>query len=245
MPRVENLQENYSRSSRYLWQDIMEHIPLPTVEEDEKSSKSSKSSKKSKKEVKKPAGKVQRIRIYPNQQERLKLRRWMGTARWTYNRCLIAVEKENIKREKKDLRALCLNAKNFKNTNLKWVLEAPYDIRDEAMNDLLKGYSSNFTSNHKKFKMKFRSKKDPQQSIAILSKHWGRSRGEYSFLSKMKSAEPLPSKLEYDSRLVMNRLGEYYLCIPKPLEIRAENQGPILQKVFIYFLLYYLDYLLN
>ena len=38
--------------------------------------------KSSRKEVKKlPAGKVQRIRIYPNQQERLKLRRWMGTAR--------------------------------------------------------------------------------------------------------------------------------------------------------------------
>ena len=34
----------------------------------------------------------------------------------------------------------------------------------------------------------------------------------------------------------MNRLGEYYLCIPRPLEIRAENQGPIFQKVFIYFL---------
>ena len=29
--------------------------------------------------------------------ERLKLRRWIGTARWTYNRCLIAVEKEGIK----------------------------------------------------------------------------------------------------------------------------------------------------
>ena len=81
--------------------------------------------------------------------------------------------------------------------------------------------------------MKLRSKKDPQQSITILSKHWGKSRGEYSFLSKIKSAEPLPNKLEYDSRLVMNRLGEYYLCIPRPLEIRAENQGPISQKVLI------------
>ena len=80
--------------------------------------------KRFKKEVKKPsAGKVQRIRIYPNQQERLKLRRWMGTARWTYNRCLTAVEKESIKREKKDLRALCLNAKNFNDTKLKWVLD--------------------------------------------------------------------------------------------------------------------------
>ena len=36
-------------------------------------------------------------------------------------------------REKKDLRALCLNAKNFNDTKLKWVLETPYDIHDEAM----------------------------------------------------------------------------------------------------------------
>src|SRR5205814_3181486 len=107
----------------------------------------------------------------PNQQERLKLRRWMGTARWTYNRCLTAVEKESIKRKKKDLCALCLNAKNFNDTKLKWVLETPYDIRDEAMNDLLKGYSSNFAANRKKFNMKFRSKKDSQQSITVLSKH--------------------------------------------------------------------------
>jgi len=153
----------------------MDYIQPQIAEGEEilpESSKSSKSSKNSKKEVKKlPAGKVQRIRIYPNQQERLKLRRWIGTARWTYNRCLIAVEKEGIKRGKKDLRALCLNAKNFNDSKLKWVLKTPYDIRDEAMNDLLKGYSSNFAAKHKKFKMKFRSKKDSHQSITVLSKH--------------------------------------------------------------------------
>jgi len=67
------------------------------------------------------------------------------------------------------------------------------------MNDLLKGYSSNFAANRKKFNMKFRSKKDSQQSITVLSKHWGKSRGEYSFLHKIKSSEPLPKKLEHDS----------------------------------------------
>ena len=215
-----NLQKTSLQSSQYLWHDIMDYIQPQITEGEEMLPKRFKSSKK---EVKKlPAGKVQRIRIYPNQQERLKLRRWMGTARWTYNRCLTAVEKEDINRKKKDLRALCLNAKNFIDTNLRWVLEIPYDIRDEA-------------SNHKKFNMKFRSNKDPQQSIAILSKHWGKSRGEYSFLHKIKSSEPLPEKLEHDSRLVLNRLGEFYLCVPRPLEIRAENQGPIFQKVFIYF----------
>ena len=64
------------------------------------------------------------------------------------------------------------------------------------------------------------------QSIAILSKHWGKTRGEFAFLHKMKSSEPLPVNLGYDSRLVMNRLGEFYLCVPMPLDVRAESQGP-------------------
>src|SRR4051794_13544947 len=108
----------------------------------------------------------------------------MGTARWTYNQCLVAVEKEGFKREKRDLCALCLNAKNFNDTKLKWVLKTPYNIRDEAMNNLLKSYSTNFAAKRMKFKIKFRSKKDRQQSIAILSKHWGKSRGVYTFLHK-------------------------------------------------------------
>ena len=81
------------------------------------------------------------------------------------------VEKEGIKQKKKDLCTLCLNAKNFDDTKLKWVLKTSYDIHDEAMNDLLKGYSSNFAAKRKKFNMKFRSKKDSQQSITVLSKH--------------------------------------------------------------------------
>jgi hypothetical protein len=74
--------------------------------------------------------------------------------------------KGGVNRNKKDLRARCLNAVNFRNNaELKWVMETPYDIRDETMNDLLKGYSTNFAANRK---MKFRSKKDPHQSIVIL-----------------------------------------------------------------------------
>ena len=87
----------------------------------------------------------------------------MGTARWTYNRCLTAVQNEGVKCCKKDLRARCLNACNFKKSD-KWVLETPYDVRDEAMNDLLKGYRANFAAK-RTFTMKFRSKKDRQQVI--------------------------------------------------------------------------------
>ncbi len=53
------------------------------------------------------------------------------------------MEKDKVKKTKKDLRAKCLNASNVEKDN-KWVVEVPYDIRDEAMNDLLKAYKSNF-----------------------------------------------------------------------------------------------------
>ena len=78
----------------------------------------------------------------------------------------------------------------------------------------------------KNLKLKFRSKKDRLQSIVIPSEIWGRKSGEFSFLKGIKSSEQIPEKMEYDCRLTINRLGEFYLCIPKPLEIKADNQGP-------------------
>lgn len=42
----------------------------------------------------------------------------------------------------------------------------------------------------------------------------------------MIASEPLPKKLTHDSKIHKTILGEYYLCIAKPLDIRSENQGP-------------------
>jgi len=60
----------------------------------------------------------------------------------------------------------------------------------------------------KRFKLKFRSKKDRLQSIVIPSRDWGRKHGEFSFLMGIKSSEQIPEKMEYDCRLTINRLGE-------------------------------------
>jgi hypothetical protein len=54
----------------------MECVPLPTAEEDKKP----KPKKIKIKSSKIPAGKTQRIRLYLTKEERLKLRRWIGTA---------------------------------------------------------------------------------------------------------------------------------------------------------------------
>ncbi|EXX56499.1 hypothetical protein RirG_215690 [Rhizophagus irregularis DAOM 197198w] len=48
---------------------------------------------------------------------------------------------------------------------------SPYDIRNQVMDDLIKAYSSTFASGIKRFTMRYRSKKDRQQSITIESKH--------------------------------------------------------------------------
>ncbi len=105
-----------------------------------------------------------------------------------------------------------------------------YDIRDAAMNDLLKAYQSN-TGKGGQFQIHFRSKKDKQQSITILNKHWSQTKGTFSFLRTVKSAEPLPEVLLYDSRLLKTKTGHYYLCAPKSLVIRSENQPPVFNEI--------------
>jgi hypothetical protein len=108
----------------------------------------------------------------------------------------------------------------------KWTVNVPYDIRDEAMNGVLKAYKSNLAKGVK-FDIKIRSKKDEQQSVDALNKHWLKKKEVFSFLRTIKSAEALPYDLVYDSRLIKTRTGHYYLCVPKPLEVRSESQAPI------------------
>lgn len=177
------------------------------------------------------AVKVRKIRVFPTSKEADTLRRWFGTARWTYNQCLTAVNGGTL-RTKKALRAQCLNAINFKETQ-PWVLETPYDIRDEAMCDLLKAYDTNFAAGRAHFTIKYRCKKAADSSIVIHSKHWLHKHGAYAFLRYMRSSEPLPGHLGHDSRLVHTRYGKYYICIPVPLDTMGDSQAHCAQSRII------------
>ena len=173
--------------------------------------------------------KTRKIKLYPSAHQKKVLKGWFGTARWTYNKCLDEIKKDGLL-SKKELRATCLNAANFKETKLEWVLNTPYDIRNEGLNDLLKTYKSNFAKGkNQKFTIKKRSKKQASQSIVIHAKNWLHKRGIYWDMfgkgNAIRSAEPLPDDIKYDTRLQLTRLGEYYLCLLLPLEIKSENQG--------------------
>ena len=97
------------------------------------------------------------------------------------------------------------------------------------MIDLLKAFKTNFAHRKEGFKIKYRSKKSESESIVIHSKHWKKA-GVFHPRSfgkdPIKASEKLPDKLGYDCRLQRTRLGEFYLCLLMPLEIRSENQAP-------------------
>jgi len=143
---------------------------------------------------------------------------------------LESINKKNIKFSddiKKNLRKLHINNSNFDKVNV-WVKKTPYDIRDEALRDLLKAFKTSF-SKGEQFKMKFKSKKNNSDSI-VISKKYYKSSGIFfpRFFGKepIRSFEKLPEQLACDSRLIKNNLGEFYLCIPEKTRIlKVDNQN--------------------
>ena len=212
-------------------------------EKKQKSLNPTKKVKLEKEVVKKEAAeKCKKIRLYPNENERNKLNQWMGCARWTYNQCLYGVNKENITKSKKELRNYCLKSTSEIIKMNTWTSNTPYDIRDEAMCDLLKAFKTCFSVGEK-FKMKYKRKKDNTDSIVIHLKHFNASRKRekkeqlskskakqkekketfYDFIPIIKSSEKLPDSLEYDSRIIKDSLNQYWMCIPVRLDKKSFN----------------------
>lgn len=160
-----------------------------------------------------------KIRLFPTQTQKLTLEKWFNTARWTYNRTVASI-REGCDRNRKAVRAACINNELWTSPEMSWVKETPYDIRDEAANDVLKAYKISLAAKRAKFVVGFKSRKASSDSIALLGKHY-KSRGifhpKFWNDAPLKSAEPLPEKLDYDCRLQRTRLGKFYLCIPRPL----------------------------
>lgn len=178
-----------------------------------------------------PANITHKIRIYPTVQQRQTLMRWFGTARWTYNECVRQIESNGVEKNLLSLRQVAVH-NGVMTGDRAWVLETPYEIRDAAMQECLQAYRTNMkrvkAGGITHFHMQFRSKKRmSSQSISILGRNWGRKKGEFSFLRNLKAAEPLPDVMEYDFRIQLAQLGEFFICIQSRHEVRPEHQGPL------------------
>lgn len=170
-------QETSSESVMSLLQRTIEQVQLRMEEREKPKKKRQRMPRKKAEETpeetpekkvaeKLPAGKAKKIRIYPRGETLEMLNKWIGVARWTYNRCLKGVKDEGLELKRKVLRPMFLNAAALEDKP--WVTEVPYDVRDAALDDLFKAYDSN----HKKapkhgFEIKPRSRRDKQQSVVI------------------------------------------------------------------------------
>lgn len=179
------------------------------------------------------------IPLFPDREQLKVFKQWFGAARWTYNKC---VEESRSGRtgtmNKKTLRDKYLNRNDVNQSKeWDWLLNVPFDIRDEAMKECLNAIKSNHIlhkNDGKKWELSFRTKKQKRtESITINSKHY-KTGGiifpksfpkEHRQLRTTNSKKHLlPDKLEYDSKLIRNSVNQYFLCVPKPLVIRPDNQ---------------------
>jgi putative transposase len=182
------------------------------------------------------ANRCRKVQLKPSPEISNIFRKWFGCVRNTYNWALGCIK--NKPREYKVnmvwLRKRFINACNIPREK-KYLLDTPKHIRDTAINDLVEGIKSNKTKKAKdpnfKFDMKFRKRKD-HQSISILResiKEWNVSKEEISlyptFLkNKIKfHCRNVPKEIAFDTKLTMDKLGRFYLCIPS-YEAVCENQ---------------------
>lgn len=183
-------------------------------------------------------GRTKKIRIYPTSKQRQVLAQWFGASRWTCNQCVHGIEQERLAKNKKELRDYCINDSPHLRQKTPWILEAPYDIRNEAMCDVLKAYKTSFAllkdKHITKFKMKPRTLKDNSTSIVIHGSHWKNTKKIfYSAAFKkagaeemLHTSEPLPEAILYDCRLQRTKLGHYYFCLLFPGGA-SENQARV------------------
>ena len=141
--------------------------PRPPKKRKERESNGPQPPKKprSKKPVELQAAKTMRIQVLPSQDQKYILNKWMGTVRWIYNQGVAFINQHGVKDNLnlKTLRAAIVNNDTHKGRDTEWVLETPYDIRDDAIRDLIKAYDSNFDKKklnpEHKFFIQFKSKK--------------------------------------------------------------------------------------
>ena len=176
---------------------------------------------------------ARRIRIYPNVDQKTTLKRWFGGVRFCYN-SLVASQR-NVGQGGIDLASLRKIVKDAHETH-EWLREIPCEIKDVAVRDMDKARKVHFAKLNKmkernagskrEARFKFRSKKDPQQSFEVRARDMMRKRGAFASLrlSELKSTEKLPDEISNSVRFVYDRLGRYWLIVPRVVERKSENQ---------------------
>ena len=168
------------------------------------------------------------IRLYPRKKDRKTIKTWMDDARATYNLCLSAINDKEFGTKAKDfgdLKKKFVTKVGLTGTENEYLLRTPAHIRADSVRDLKQAFSTNFakkrTNPKHNFKVQFRSNMD-SQSIHIQSGDYvakgSKNESKILFPSFIQSSIGTSPKLpedfrHHDSRLIKNKLGEFYLAV--------------------------------
>ena len=138
---------------------------------------------------------ARKIKLNPSKVWRERLKKWMGTSRWIYNRCLDFYNKKKCKLSRKDFRSKIVGGwnhgepkkkgkkdkkrgknrgkwfyvkKNKRECKTSWVLETPFEIRDSAMVDLCRAFERNFEKREKNPNHQFTIKFRSKKDVQVL-----------------------------------------------------------------------------
>jgi putative transposase len=167
--------------------------------------------------------KSKKIRIYPTSFQKNLFSQWFGASRFTFNESVKHLNLPEVKASWKSIKTGIIHDLPD------WSESIPYQIKSIAIRDCC-GAVQNAK---KKFKLtgviqkvKFRSRKDPEQSCYIPKSAIKELGIYYTLTKELKWSEPLPDNC-LDSRLVKNN-GRYYVAISYIKTIKlSENQGKI------------------
>jgi len=183
---------------------------------------------KAKKETTLTPNSVRKIKLKPNPETRNKLKQWFGSVRVTYNMALDALKKKKYPLNMPALRNRFVNACNIPKEK-RYLLDTPKHVREGGLTDLVIAVKQNL-QNGGTFDMKYRSRKETQSivipKVAIkLLKQEGTLKMYPTFLqTALRINIKQVDNINNDCRLVMDKLGRFYLHVPTYCDYAFENQ---------------------
>jgi putative transposase len=166
--------------------------------------------------------KTRKIRIFPTPTQIQIFKHWLGVARLCYNNTINKLQKEKLKS--------WMDEANQAIKDLpEWAETVPYQVKRMAIKEAFSCFVAcckRSKATGQAFKMKFKSKKTPRQSIYIPKQALLKS-GIFPRLSKsMRYAEDLPED-PMDSRLLLQN-ERWFVVVPVCEKVQAsENQGRV------------------
>lgn len=208
--------------------------------------------RKNKKSQKPIANMTRKVRLMVNKDPETvqTLRKWFGCVRKTYNWALSSIKKDPqaYQLSKISLREHFVTEKAIPE-EMKYLIECPKHVRDGALDDLVTAYKANFTVKKKNpehfFDLKYRSKKneaaitipyDAIKKVVYEERSDSKVQGEMiMYPTKLKNMLKLQIRkrdlrmgkqlkdVEFDCKLLVDRLGRFYLVIPGHKETSSQT----------------------